>query len=55
MAFAGLRKPPPGSVHAEPCRLRLQPSETPKSDKPQRRKTDFTKKREMHPTTVMMN
>ena len=32
-----------GSTHAEPCRPRLQPSETPKSDEAQKRKKNFTK------------
>ena len=35
---AGLRKPPPGHGHAEPRRPRLQPSETPKSDRARKHK-----------------
>ena len=46
---AGLRKPPPGHVHAEPRRPRLLPSETPKSDRARKHKTDFTKKYGPHP------
>ena len=46
---AGLRKPPPGHGHAEPRRPRLQPSETPKSDRARKHKTDFTKKYEPYP------
>ena len=36
-----------GPIHAEPCRLRPQPSER-RNRTPPRRKTEFTKKRETH-------
>ena len=39
----------PGHVHAEPRRPRWQPSETPKSDRARKHKTDFTKKYRPHP------